>query len=131
MTDTVETYLESLSPEDLARVNRLRGIVRTAGPDLVEDIKWNAPNFSRDGTDCVTLGIERKGGVRMVLHRGARARTNAGLSFDDPDGLAKWPAADRGVVVLRSLEEIAEREDALVRLVTRWIDAIGTFPHSP
>jgi len=126
MTETVEAYLESLSPEDLARVNRLREIVRSAGPDLAEDIKWNAPSFSRNGTDCVTLGIERKGGVRMVLHRGAKTQSTAGFSFDDTDGIAKWPAADRGVVVLGSVDEIAEQEDALVRLVARWLNAIGT-----
>ena len=123
---SVDFYLAAQSNETRAALNLLRELAGAAHPDLVERIKWNAPSFAIGDEDRITLGVERKGGVRMVLHRGARAQSTAGFSFDDPDSLARWPAVDRGVVVLRSLEEIAEREDALVRLVTRWIDAIGT-----
>ncbi|MCR5870786.1 DUF1801 domain-containing protein [Sphingomonas sp. J344] len=104
-------------------VDALRAIVIDAAPELVEEIKWNAPSF-RDGADHkVTLGIERKGGVRIVLHRGVASRDVAGFSFADPDGLASWPAADRGVVTLRDPPTIETKRAALGALIARWVAA--------
>ncbi|MBX3481597.1 MAG: DUF1801 domain-containing protein [Caulobacter sp.] len=120
---TVDTFRAGLDPATAALVNRLRGLIAAAGPDLNERIKWNAPSFAVGDEDRITLGLERKGGVRVVLHRGAKVRDAAGFAFSDPDGLAKWAAVDRGVIVfadLAALDAVADRFDALCR---RWLEA--------
>lgn len=121
MGNAVETWLDSLSPENRAVVDGLREIVRAAAPELTETIKWNAPNFADGDQDRVTLGLERKGGVRVVLHRGAAVKDAAAFAFDDPDGLAKWPSPDRGVAVFRDDEEVRTKAPALEHLTRRWI----------
>ncbi|QDX27572.1 DUF1801 domain-containing protein [Sphingomonas suaedae] len=123
MSDAAAAYLAGLAPADRAMIDALRGVVIDAAPDLVEEIKWNASSFRNGADHKVTLGIERKGGVRIVLHRGVAKKDQAGWSFADPDRLAAWPAADRGVVTLRTLGDIVDRRDALGRLVARWIAA--------
>lgn len=123
MGDTVEAWLDSLSPDDRTAVDRLRQIVTGASPGLVETIKWNAPSFADGPDDRVTLGIERKGGVRVVLHRGTVVRDAAAFFFEDPDRLARWPSPDRGVVTLKTPAEVEARGSALGQLIRRWIEA--------
>ena len=120
---TVEAFLADLPAETLAVVQELRTLIRAAHPGLVEGIKWNAPSFSLDGTDLVTLGLQRDGTPRFVLHRGAKVKDNSGFHFDDPDGLADWPAPDRAVVVIKDSQEMAEKGKQLAAMVRRWVGA--------
>ena len=93
-----------------------------AGPDLAESIKWNAPSFAQGGEDRITLGLEKDGGVRAVLHRGAAVRLD-GFVFGDQAGLARWPSPDRGVLKFRDAAEVEARRAALGELFTRWLEA--------
>lgn len=119
----VETYLAALDPAVRADVDRLRALVLQGCPALSEEIKWNAPSFAHAGQDRVTLGLDRKGGYRIVLHRGAKVADTAGFRFVDDTGLATWPAPDRGVVALRDRARIESAGPAITRLIGRWIDA--------
>lgn len=120
---TVDAWRAGLKPEALAMVDALRAIARDAGPGLDERIKWNAPSFAQDGDDRITLGLNPKGGARVVLHRGARAKDDGGFCFDDPDRLAQWPAPDRGVLTFADAGEIAARREAIGALFARWLEA--------
>lgn len=123
MSAAVETWLATLAPELRQTVDALRAIVIGAAPELVEEIKWNAPSFRDGAVHKVTLGIERKGGVRIVLHRGAAKQDLAGWSFDDPDKLAAWPARDRGVMTFSTDSQVRACRDALHQFIARWIAA--------
>ena len=118
----IDTCRATLDPDILAMVDALRGIAAAAGPDLTERIKWNAPSFAVGDEDRITLGLERKGGVRVVLHRGAKAKDSAGFDFPDPDRLATWPASDRGVLTFATLAEIEDKRAALGDLFARWLE---------
>jgi hypothetical protein len=104
-------------------VDLLRSLIIGTHSGLVERLKWNAPSFALAGDDRITLGVERKGGVRVVLHRGAKQRDLAGFHFSDPAGLAKWPAMDRGAIVFKCLAQIESRRDELSELCSRWLTA--------
>lgn len=119
----VEDYRAGLDASVRDALDALRRIVAEAAPDLTEEIKWNAPSFAHRGRDRVTLGVEARGGYRIVLHRGAKTQDAATLRFDDPDRLAAWPAPDRGVVRLRDAAEIESRAPFLIALIARWIAA--------
>ena len=120
---TVETYLRSLDGPARELVDAVRDIIRQSHPDLTEHIKWNAPSFCHGAEDRITMGLERKGGVRMVLHCGAKAKDSAGFAFADPDGLARWPASDRGVILIEDPAAAEARREKLSDLFRRWIDA--------
>jgi hypothetical protein len=119
----VEAYLAGLETPDRDALDALRRIVAEAVPELSEEIKWNAPSFAHKGRDRVTLGIEPRGGYRIVMHRGAKMQDAATFRFTDPDRIAAWPAADRGVVRLQDAADIAGRAPALGALIARWIAA--------
>ena len=120
---SVDAFREGLDAQSLAMIDALRAIVSSSCAGLTEQIKWSAPSFGTRDADLITLGIERKGGVRLVLHRGAKPKQADGFHFDDVGGLAKWPAPDRGVVTFRTLGDIRAKQDAIAHLCRRWAEA--------
>jgi hypothetical protein len=127
---SLETFRESLDAETRAMVDALRAAVSAACPTLVERLKWSAPSFALaaagDDDDRITLGLERKGGVRVVFHRGAKVKDVSGFAFDDSAKLAKWPAVDRGVMVFADVAAVAAKLDAFSDLCVRWVERTGT-----
>lgn len=121
MGNAVNDWLDDLTPEARQAVDRLREMVRAAAPDLDESIKWNAPSFADRGQNRVTLGLERRGGYRLVLHRGAAVADTADFVFHDPSGVARWPTPDRGVATFATLDDIETRADGLKDLIARWV----------
>ncbi len=119
---TVDDFRRSLEPEALATVDALRGLVRKAQPEAEEHIKWNAPSFVFRGEDRITLGLDKTGHVRVVLHRGAKAKSVAGFTFAAPTDLVKWPAADRGVMMFSNAGEVSLRADEIGDLFGRWLE---------
>ena len=122
---TVDAWLDTLDTSRRVAIDALRSIVVTADPTLTEEIKWNAPSYSRDGQDRITLGVESRSGYRVVLHRGARVPEAASFCFDDPDKLASWPSPDRGVVRLVDRADIEAKAATLTSLIARWVVAAG------
>ena len=120
---SLETYLATLDPIVRADVDALRALVRDGDPGLTEEIKWNAPSFAHKGQDRVTLGLNPRGGYRIVLHRGAKPLDAGGFVFADEARLAKWPAPDRGVITLKDQAEIDAKGAAITALIARWVEA--------
>ena len=120
---SVDAFRRGLDSDTLAIVDALRAVIAGSNAKLEEGIKWNAPSFALGGEDRITLGLERKGGVRAVFHRGAKAKDAAKFSFDDIAGLAQWPARDRGVAIFKTLAEVEAKRKALRDLCKRWLDA--------
>jgi len=118
----VSAWLASQTEQDRAGIEGLREIVRSVDVPWIETIKWNAPSFALDGEDRVTLGVERRGGWRVVLHRGAAAKAD-GFAFEDASGLARWPSPDRGVITIRDRSDLDAKATALAELIGRWVRA--------
>jgi hypothetical protein len=109
-------------------LDALRAIVRRAAPALVEEVKWNAPSFRLPGGEhCITCNVGARDRVRLVFHRGARAKdgTRPKQRIDD-GGLCEWPAPDRAVATFRSLEDVEASAGALVKFVRAWVAASGS-----
>ncbi len=120
--DDVESFRARLDPDVRETVDAIRALVHEGAPGLIERIKWNAPSFAAGDDDRITLGLERKGGVRVVLHRGAKPKSVESFRFDDPAKLAKWAAPDRGIVIFQDRNAVATREADFIDLCRRWIE---------
>ncbi|MBL8752120.1 MAG: DUF1801 domain-containing protein [Planctomycetes bacterium] len=105
-----------------------REVVVGAVPGLVEAIKWNAPSFRPDGAtdDCLTFNLGSKGCVRLIFHRGAKAKSAArkGRFLAVDHGLLEWPADDRAVASFASVAAVAEAKPQLQQLVRQWVAAV-------
>lgn len=119
----VDAYLAGLDGEAKAIVALLRSLALGAGAGDGEHSKWNAPSFCAHDDDRITLGLERKGGVRIVLHRGAKAKDASAFRFVDDSGPVRWAAPDRGILVCQTEQEAVANRAALQDLFARWLDA--------
>ena len=118
---SVDRYLEQLQHGRKAEVERLRGLILAAVPDLNERIKWNAPSFGPGDQDRVTMRLHPGDRLQLVLHRGAKAGADDLFRFEDPDRLIVWAAPDRGVVSFKDAGELEERASALGEILRRWV----------
>ena len=120
---TVAAFLAALRHGRADEVERLRGLILAAHPDLTEQIKWNAPSFAIDGDDRVTLRLAPGDVLQLILHRGAKVRDTTGFAFTDESGLVRWLAADRGVVTLSDAADLEAKAPAIQNLVKNWVEA--------
>ena len=105
-------------------IDTLRAAILAADPGISENVKWNSPNFVFNNEDRVTLRTNPKGGVQVILHRGAKVRPDAaGFSFDDPTGLLTWPGPDRAILAVADDDSARAIAPQLTPLIARWIAA--------
>lgn len=105
-------------------IDTLRTAVLAADPGIAENVKWNSPNFTYNGEDRVTLRSNPRGGVQVILHRGAKVRPDAdAFVFADPTGLLTWPGPDRAILSVADDESARAVAPELTKLVARWIVA--------
>ncbi len=120
----VEAFIAAMEPPaSREAVDAVRRLVLAAHDGVTEHIKWNGPSFCHGGDDRITVGLDRTGAVRVVLHRGVRVKDAADFVFEDEDGLVKWAARDRGVVLFADAAAVEARAEAFSRLAKRWIEA--------
>ena len=103
-------------------VDVLRRAILAADARIVENVKWNSPNFTVEDADRVTLRLNPKGGVQVIMHRGAK-KDASDFSIDDPTGLLEWRGHDRAILAVADEDEARALAPGLTELVSRWIAA--------
>ena len=87
---------------------RLRGLIRAADPEVVEEWKWNVPVWSHDGIICT--GEAYKAAVKLTFAKGA--------SVEDPQRLfnASLDGGTRRAIDFREGDDVDEAAfKALIR----------------
>ncbi len=120
---TVDALLASLQHPFHQAILALRAALLGSNAAITERVKWNAPSFCLDGDDRATLRFPPKGGLQLILHRGAKVKPTAGFHFDDPTGRETWAAPDRGVLTFDTPDDLTARRDEVVALVNAWMHA--------
>ncbi|MCC7466368.1 MAG: DUF1801 domain-containing protein [Saprospiraceae bacterium] len=107
----VANYMQVLDHPLKPEIERLREILKSADARLSERIKWNAPSYHLEGVDIVTFGpmMRRKEEILLVFHHPKIVEVSSSLL----EGSYK----DRRLVTLRSLEEVEEKAEELVRIM--------------
>jgi hypothetical protein len=120
---SVDDLLRALQHPFHDGIEALRAALLASNPAITERVKWNAPSFCDHGDDRATLRFPPKGGLQLILHRGAKVKDVTGFRFDDPTGRITWAAPDRGVLTFDSREDLLARRDEVVALVNAWMRA--------
>ncbi|HEX6780649.1 MAG TPA: DUF1801 domain-containing protein [Solirubrobacterales bacterium] len=76
-SELIDARIEELGDWRGETLARIRGLIKDADPDVVEEWKWRNPVWSHDGIVCT--GEAYKDKVKMTFAKGA--------SLDDPAGL--------------------------------------------
>ena len=104
----IDERIEDLGDWRGEMLGRLRGVIRSADPEVVEEWKWNVPVWSRDGILCT--GETYKSVVKLTFAKGA--------SVEDPSHLfnSSLEGNTRRAIDFREGEKIDEKAlKALVR----------------
>ena len=107
--EQVNEWMKKLDPAMRPAVNTVRKIIKTAGPELNERIKWNAPSYYYK-EDIVTFGPARsKDKVILVFHHPSIVKIKSELLEGD--------YKDRRLVYINSEKEIRDAKKELQRII--------------
>ena len=93
---TVDSWMAELEPPMREIAEALRDIILQAAPSLTESIKWNTPNYSRNGNVCYLAA--NKGHINLGFFNG--------VGLPNPDGLIEGTGAKMRHIKVRRLEDI-------------------------
>ena len=105
----VHEFMEKLEHPLKAEVELLRKIIKSANPDITEEIKWNAPSFSYKGEYLVTFNLRSQEHLHLVFHNPMISKVeNMLLEGDYPD---------RRMAYFSDQRDIQGKKTALVKVL--------------
>lgn len=121
----VTVYLDRFNHPCCKEIERLRNYILSANKDLIENIKWNGPNYCFDNEDRITMRIQPPTKqVQLIFHRGTKKLIQPkDKLIDDKSGLLIWKENDRAIATFKNMQDIENGKDALMIIVNEWINA--------
>jgi hypothetical protein len=119
--DDVGELLDKLRHPERRLIDAVRGLIAGAAPEATEQVKWNSPSFAMS-EHFATLNLRAKRGIQLVLHLGARTRSDLDMRsvIKAPAGLLDWKGPDRAVVAIPDAAHLEQIGPALGRVVRAW-----------
>lgn len=122
----VTKMLDELNHPLREEIEFLRELILSSHNELKENIKWNAPNYYHNDNDRITMKLMPPKQVQIIFHRGAKKQEQPiNKLINDDIKLLKWKENDRAIVSFKSLKDINDNNDKLVKIIQRWIEAAG------
>jgi len=127
-TGKVNEYLAKVQQPLHDMMQVVRGIILSAGEEIGEEIKWNAPAFFYTGEikpfnpkeykrHIVVFNVAKNNCLRLVFISGAK--------INDTTGLLKGDYADgRRIAQFNSLDEVKQKEKALKAAIQKWLQLV-------
>jgi hypothetical protein len=120
----VTQLLDGLNLPLRKEIEELRLLILSVNPALSENIKWNAPNYSLNGEDRITMRIHPAKQIQVIFHRGAKKLLQPAqrlIKHDSP--ILMWKQNDRAIVSFTNMNEIRADASELKEIVRKWIAA--------
>lgn len=115
--EQVNEWMDKLDADNKPAVDAVRKIIKAAGPELNERIKWNAPSYYYKA-DIVTFGPARgKDKIILVFHHPSIVKIKSDL--------LKGDYKDRRLTYFNSVKEIKDNKKELERIIKLSIEMIG------
>jgi hypothetical protein len=120
----VTKFLDRLNHPFRNEIDKLRSLILQANSEIVENIKWNGPNYSFRNEDRITMRIQPPKQIQLIFHRGAKKlkQPSERLIKDESD-LLTWKENDRAVITFRNITEIENAGNELNTIVNKWLNA--------
>ncbi len=124
LLNEVDLFLDQKKHPQRELIDELRQLIMSCDKTLVENVKWNAPNYVYNNNDRITLNLSGKGMVRVILHCGAaKIKAPAKTLINDSSGLLTWPSNDRAIAAFKSVEDLQSHQVVFKKLVQSWLKA--------
>lgn len=118
-----DAYFATYEEPASGTARSLRTLLTSLDERIEEGVKWNAPSYHVGGVHFATFNVRPGRPLRLVLHRDAKARPDAGrLPVPDDDGLLEWRGHDRANVTLEDERAARAARPSLTATLRGWID---------
>ena len=122
---SVSEFLESQEKDKLEEINRLREIILSTEPTLIETLKWNAPSYVYKGEDRITFNVMNKQNkVQIIIHMGALKKEDkkGPCILQDDKGIVNWSSDIRGIIKFDGISEINSKERLIRDVISTWLN---------
>ncbi|HAN76602.1 MAG TPA: DUF1801 domain-containing protein [Bacteroidales bacterium] len=118
----VTVFLDGLKHPFRAEIELLRNLILQANSNLIENIKWNSPNYCFENKDRITMRINPPKQIQLIFHCGAKVQElpKDKLIKENFDMLV-WKANDRAVATFNNEQAIINGKDDLVQIINKWL----------
>lgn len=122
MNTEVTKFLDQQNHPLRAEIEQLRKIILESENELVENIKWNGPNYAVNNDDRITMRIQPPKQIQLIFHRGAKKLEQPkNKLIEDKSGLLMWKENDRAVATFKNSAEILAAKPTHETIVKSWI----------
>lgn len=122
MDNEVTVFLDEQNHLFRKEIEQLRIIILGANAELTENIKWNAPNYSFQGEDRITMRIQPPKQVQLIFHRGAKVKEQPKEKLIKEDFIPLiWKENDRAIATFKSMQDIDNKKVGLQKMIVEWI----------
>jgi Domain of unknown function (DU1801) len=118
----VTSFLAQRQHPLLAEIELLRILILSANSMLVENIKWNAPNYCLHAQDRITMHINSPQKLQLILHCGAKVKVQSAQKLLQEDfGLLVWRGNDRAIATFNNAQQITDCTSQLTTIINQWL----------
>lgn len=123
-SEEVTLFLDKQDHPLRAEIEHLRNCILNTQDDLIENIKWNSPNYSFKNEDRITMKIQPTKQIQLVFHCGAKVREQPKNKLIENDfGLLVWKENNRAIASFKNMEDIKTNENNLAKIIINWLHA--------
>jgi len=121
----VTKFLDEINHPHRNLIDELRNFI-LENNNLIENIKWNSPNYIFLNKDIITMKLFPQKQVQIILHRGAKVKEQPKeRTLKNEYDIIDWKANDRAVITFYNLEELNEKMDMFKDVIKNWIEFIS------
>jgi hypothetical protein len=124
LNNSVTEFLNSQIHPLRNEIEELRKCILCAADGLIENIKWNGPNYCFNNEDRITMRIQPPKQIQLIFHRGAKKlQQPLNRLIDTKSKLLIWKENDRAIATFKNMQEIRDAQIDLAKIVVEWIYA--------
>lgn len=119
----VTEFLNELNHPFRNEIEELRDVILASDKNLVENIKWNAPNYSFENEDRITMRIQpMTTKVQLIFHRGAKKQEQPKERLiANKSKMLLWKENDRVIITFKNKQDIENGKAELEKIISEWL----------
>lgn len=121
----VTEFMNELNHPFRNEIEELRDCILASNKSLVENIKWNAPNYCFENEDRITMRIQpMTTKVQLIFHRGAKKQEQPKERLiTNKSKMLLWKENDRAIITFKNKQEIEGGKAELEKIINEWLTA--------
>lgn len=121
----VTEFLNDLNHPFRNEIEELRDCILASDKNLIENIKWNAPNYSFENEDRITMRIQPiTTKVQLIFHTGAKKQEQPkDRLIANKSKMLLWKENDRAIITFKNKQEIENGKSELEKIINEWLTA--------